>query len=108
MSSRNERSILDSPNVQVDERGERVRPVCKRCTIILREIPESTERADIEALFKGGQCPPYITLDYGLNNSWYVTFESEEATQKAFLHLQTEVKTFKDRPICVSLYLLFW
>lgn len=28
--------------VQVDERGEKVRPNHKRCIIILREIPETT------------------------------------------------------------------
>lgn len=31
-----------SPMVQVDERGEKVRPNHKRCIIILREIPETT------------------------------------------------------------------
>lgn len=34
--------ILASPMVQVDERGEKVRPNHKRCIIILREIPETT------------------------------------------------------------------
>lgn len=34
---------LESPRVQVDEKGERVRAVSKRCTIILRDIPPSTD-----------------------------------------------------------------
>lgn len=51
-------------------------------------------------MFAGG--PPYLSLQYGLNNSWYVTFESEEATERAFLHLQNLGKTFNNKPICVS------
>lgn len=48
------------------------------------------------------ECPPYQSLAYGLNNSWYVTFETEEATQKAFLHLQNLGKTFNGKPVYVS------
>lgn len=36
-------NVAESSQVQVDEKGERVRAVSKRCTIILREIPESTD-----------------------------------------------------------------
>ncbi len=35
-------SSLASPMVQVDEKGEKVRPNHKRCIIILREVPETT------------------------------------------------------------------
>lgn len=31
-----------SPMVQVDDKGEKVRPNHKRCIIILREVPETT------------------------------------------------------------------
>lgn len=34
--------ISASPMVQVDEKGEKVRPSHKRCIVILREIPETT------------------------------------------------------------------
>jgi hypothetical protein len=33
---------LDSPVVQVDEAGEKVRPMHNRCIVILREVPEHT------------------------------------------------------------------
>ncbi|CAG9536942.1 unnamed protein product [Cercopithifilaria johnstoni] len=93
--------LRESSQVQVDEKGQRVRAVSKRCTIILREIPESTDEKEVASMFTGG--PPYLSLQYGLNNSWYVTFESEEATERAFLHLQNLGKTFNNKPICARI-----
>uniref|UniRef100_A0A158Q803 HTH La-type RNA-binding domain-containing protein n=1 Tax=Elaeophora elaphi TaxID=1147741 RepID=A0A158Q803_9BILA len=93
--------LRESSQVQVDEKGQRVRAVSKRCTIILREIPESTDEKEVASMFDGG--PPYLSLQYGLNNSWYVTFESEEATERAFLHLQNLGKTFNNKPICARI-----
>ncbi|MFH4978271.1 hypothetical protein AB6A40_004980 [Gnathostoma spinigerum] len=90
--------LRESSQLQVDDAGERVRAVSKRCTIILREIPETTDKKEVESMFVGA--PSYISLEYGLNNSWYVTFPSEEATQRAYLHLQNLGKTFNNRPIC--------
>ncbi|VDN31269.1 unnamed protein product [Gongylonema pulchrum] len=71
--------LRESSHVQVDEKGER----------------------EVASMFTGG--PPYLSLQYGLNNSWYVTFESEEATQRAFLHLQNLGKTFNNKPICARI-----
>ena len=34
--------LSESANVQVDEKGEKVRPLHKRCIVILREIPDTT------------------------------------------------------------------
>lgn len=60
---------------------------------------------EVASMFAGG--PPYISIQYGLNNSWYVMFDSEEATQRAFLHLQNRGKTFNNKPICVCFHYLF-
>ncbi|VDM53511.1 unnamed protein product [Angiostrongylus costaricensis] len=92
--------LRESNQVEVDERGEKVRSVCRRCTIILREISEQ-HRDEVEKMLSGG--PPYVDLKYGLNNSWYVTFDSEETTQQAYLHLQNMNITFNNKPICVSI-----
>ena len=35
-------AFTESSNVQVDEKGEKVRPLHKRCIVILREVPETT------------------------------------------------------------------
>lgn len=92
--------VSESPQVQVDESGQKVRPCNKRCTIILREIPEDADEQEVRAMFEG--CCKYQSLSYGLNNSWYVTFDSEEDTQKAFVHLQSIGKTFNNKPVYVS------
>ncbi|TKR93639.1 hypothetical protein L596_008053 [Steinernema carpocapsae] len=88
--------LRESSNVQVDESGEKVRAASRRCTILIREIPE-TEEEEVKAMLEG--TASYQSLTYGFNNTWYVTFETEEATQRAFLHLQNLGKTFNDKPI---------
>lgn len=40
--------LRESPNLQVDEEGIKVRPNHKRCTIILREIPDNTPIDDVK------------------------------------------------------------
>lgn len=92
--------LIESTQVQVDESGEKVRPVTKRCTIILREIPEDANEADVKSIFDS---IPYQTLNYAANNSWYVTFATEDETQKAFLHLQNVGITFNNKPVYVNL-----
>ncbi|KAK0425049.1 hypothetical protein QR680_009005 [Steinernema hermaphroditum] len=92
--------LRESPNVQVDDSGEKVRAASRRCTILIREIPE-TEEEEVKSMLEG--TAPYQSLTYGFNNTWYVTFETEDATQRAFLHIQNLGKTFNDKPICARI-----
>ncbi|XP_053151316.1 la-related protein 4 isoform X2 [Hemicordylus capensis] len=91
--------LRSSPMVQVDERGEKVRPNHKRCIIILREIPETTPVEEVKALFKNESCPKVISCEFAHNNNWYVTFQSDTDAQQAFKYLREEVKTFQGKPI---------
>ncbi|XP_016124304.1 la-related protein 4-like [Sinocyclocheilus grahami] len=88
-----------SPMVQVDEKGEKVRPNYKRCIIILREVPETTPVEEVEALFKSEKCPQVISVEFAHNNNWYITFQSDTDAQQAYRYLREEVKTFQGKPI---------
>ena len=51
-------------------------------------------------LFAGPGCPKITSCEYSLNNSWYVTFDSDEDAQKAYRYLREEVKVLPNgKPI---------
>ncbi|CAI5438228.1 unnamed protein product [Caenorhabditis angaria] len=74
--------------------------ITKRTTIILREIGQE-HKEEVEKMLNGG--PKYLDLKYGLNDSWYVTYDTEEHTQAAYVHLQNIEIMFNNRPICARI-----
>ncbi|CAH1788574.1 unnamed protein product, partial [Owenia fusiformis] len=91
--------LRSSAHVQVDEKGEKVRPLHKRCIVILREVPESTPVEEVKALFSGENCPKFVSCEFAGNSNWYVTFDSDEDAQRAYGYLREDVQTFLGKPI---------
>ncbi|KAK4336914.1 hypothetical protein RND71_044030 [Anisodus tanguticus] len=90
---------IKSQCVQVDSTNTKVRPITKRCVLILREIPDETPLSEVEKLFDNQNCPKFVSCKFAHNSSWYITFESDEDAQRAFRYLREEVKFFQGRPI---------
>jgi len=99
--------LRESSNVQVDAEGVKVRPNHSRqtdvnslrCTVILREIPDGTTQEEMQNLFSGLSCPRIVSCEFSLNNSWYVTFDTDEDAQRAYRYLREEIREFKGHPI---------
>ena len=60
------------------------------------------ETQEVEALFRGDGCPPFLECVFAHNDSWYVTFNNEEEAHRAYFYLRETVRTFQGKPIMVS------
>ncbi|KAM9860175.1 la-related protein 4 [Aulostomus maculatus] len=91
--------LQESPLVQVDETGEKVRPNYSRSIIILREVPETTPVEEVESLFTNDNCPKVLSVEFAHNSNWYITFQSDMDALQAYRYLREEVKVFQGKPI---------
>uniref|UniRef100_A0A8D2CS88 HTH La-type RNA-binding domain-containing protein n=1 Tax=Sciurus vulgaris TaxID=55149 RepID=A0A8D2CS88_SCIVU len=83
-----------SPMIQVDEKGEKVRPCHKHCIVLLREIPETTPVEEVKALFKSENFPKVISCEFTHNSNWYITFQSDTDVQQLKQRLQPQSLTY--------------
>ncbi|NWU89106.1 LARP4 protein, partial [Upupa epops] len=103
--------LRSSPMVQVDERGEKVRPNHKRCIIILREIPETTPievnncgRGCTETWLGAWSCLTEQPANAAEEGQGPVLALCSALTPfslcpQAFRYLREEVKTFQGKPV---------
>lgn len=58
---------------------------CQHCNSSIPLSPSNVQQ--IEGLFSSDHCPNFSTCEFAENDCWYITFDSEEDTQKVFSSL---------------------
>ena len=106
--------VLESSSVEVHSDEKKVRssdstallPGRKRCIIILRNVPLDATDQEIFALFLHPHCSASAlscerVLESDHSDCWYVTFNSEDDAQNAFLYLTGENIAMRGQKILV-------
>uniref|UniRef100_A0A7S1A426 RRM domain-containing protein n=1 Tax=Noctiluca scintillans TaxID=2966 RepID=A0A7S1A426_NOCSC len=86
-------AVRRSEKVLFDEDNAMVRPVlkAKRNTLILHDLPEGTTEDDIRQLFSNSpEMDTVQTVKPDVNQTAFVTFETDEAAQNAALWLRSQ------------------
>ncbi|KAG0166168.1 hypothetical protein DFQ28_007658 [Apophysomyces sp. BC1034] len=94
-------TLRRSSKVIVDETGTKVKPnlSLERTTVILRDVPESTEE-EINHMLSDLDLPPIKNIRHDME-MWYITFESEEEALKMLYDIRG--KSFKGKPLAARM-----
>ena len=99
---------VDGEEIKVRSADDkRYRSTGKRCIIILRDVPLDATEAEVADLFLNEHCPvPAVAcekvLESGTSDCWYVTFNSEDDAQNAFLYLTRENVSIRGQKVLVK------
>lgn len=113
--------LKELPSVEVDGEEKRVRstddkkypPIRKRCIIILRDVPLDASENEVSDLFLNEHCPVAAVaceraLESGTSACWYVTFNSEDDAQNAFLYLTRENVSIRGQKVLARMKARLW
>ena len=106
--------------MEVDPEGKKVRstedkkyPIRKRCIIILRDVPLDATDTEVSDLFINEHCPVSAVacekaLESGTSGCWYITFNSEDDAQNAFLYLTRENVSIRGQKVLARMKARLW
>ncbi|XP_068504887.1 uncharacterized protein [Syngnathus scovelli] len=93
--------VLPKPDTALPQ--VQMSPNHSQYVVILREIPTSTYRQEVEALFSNEELPKFLSCEIVNSTHWFVTFSSEDGAYQAYKYLREEVRFFKGNPIKVRM-----
>ncbi|KAF9196707.1 hypothetical protein BGZ50_007871 [Haplosporangium sp. Z 11] len=97
-------ALRRSSKVTVDETGTMVKAIevdRPRTTLILRDLSEDTKEEEIEAFFKGANCPAKSITREVVGNMWFVEFTTAEDAMAMLLY--TRGRQIRNVPIAARL-----
>lgn len=99
------KAIEASPKLKLGNNKLFVSPIYERKTLILREIPTDTPRAEINKIIAsppGWTCPPIVDIHSDIGNNWFVTFKTEDDCVEAAMKIRTK-GNFKGERVAVRI-----
>lgn len=96
-------AISASAKLNLDPSNNFVTPVYERKTLILREIPTNTSKADIHKILASVDnwtCPAVVDMRADIGDNWFVTFKTEDDCLDAAMQLRLKGR-FKGEKIAV-------